>query len=132
MSSQREQSSGEPRGEAELGDTVDVREHGAAREGRPQTLDRRLFMQLVVFDCRGKTGALDALRGVGAGLERRQAPSVLYEDVAHPDSIGLLAYSEDPSDFVTKVRGAYASARELGLRVRPALSMLGRTYSSGF
>ncbi|HEY3236688.1 MAG TPA: chlorite dismutase family protein [Polyangiaceae bacterium] len=132
MTSQREQSADERKGEGQLGDSVDVREHGAAREGQPQTLDRRLFMQLVVFDSRGKSGALDALRELGAELERRQAPSVLYEDLSHPDSIGLLAYSEDPSDFVTKVRGAYASARELGLRVRPALSMIGRTYSSGF
>ena len=31
-------------------DTVDVREHGLPRDGQPQVMDRRVFMQLLVFD----------------------------------------------------------------------------------
>jgi hypothetical protein len=34
----------------------DVRERGAERDGKPQVMDRRLFMQLLAFDCCGELG----------------------------------------------------------------------------
>jgi hypothetical protein len=110
---------------------IDVRERGAPRDGEPQFLDRRLFMQLLVFDCAGALSAADAIPKLGAALARRGASAVIYEDVNNPTGIGLLTFSEDPLDFVTRVRPACADG-ELGLELRPEFTMLGRTYSTGY
>lgn len=112
--------------------TIDIAERGAPRDGQPQVLDRRLFMQLLVFDVGGHTsnpatvaramiGALDAA-GVGA---------VVYEDVNAPRGIGLLTWSEDPTAFVTAVRPALNGLAH-ALHQRPDFTMLGRTYSTGY
>jgi chlorite dismutase len=64
-----------------------------------------------------------------ASLARAGMGAVVYEDVNDPFGIGLLTFSEDPSDFVTKVRPAVA---ELGqVTLRPEFTMLGRSYGSG-
>jgi hypothetical protein len=110
---------------------LDVRERGAQRDGQPQLLDRRLFMQLLVFragavadseHCTKKLGA--ALRGSGVGM-------VIYEDMNDPFSLGLLTFSEEPADFLTKVRPAVAALDRM-VTPRSDFTMLGRTYSSGF
>jgi chlorite dismutase len=110
----------------------DVRERGAEKDGQPQLMDRRLFMQLLAFDCVGELGAYEAVKNLGAALDRRQVPAVIYEDVNDPTGIALLSLSEDPSDFVTRVRPVFAESSIAGLRLRHDLTMLGRTYSSGF
>lgn len=112
------------------GPIIDVRERGAARDGQPQVSDRRLFMQLLVFEWTGSGTPADAAGTLGTALAARGASAVLYEDLNHPTGIGLLSWSEDPADFLTKVRPA-VTERE-GLRLRPELTMVGRTYSSGF
>lgn len=111
---------------------VDVSEHGATKNGQPQVSDRRLFMQLLVFQTRGDLAASEALRNLAAALDKQKAQAVLYEDVNHPNGIGLLSWSEDPTDFVTKVRSAIADPAAHGLSIRPEFTMLGRSYSSGF
>jgi chlorite dismutase len=111
---------------------IDVSEHGAQRDGKPQVLDRRLFMQLLVFTCTGETAPGRALELVGAALAKAKIGSVLYEDVNDPFGFGVLTFSEDPADFVTKVRPAVASSELPGVRLRPEFTMLGRSYSSGF
>jgi chlorite dismutase len=95
-------------------------------------MDRRLFMQLLVVDCRGDVSATEAQRNLAAALESRQANAVLYEDVNHPTGLGVLSWSEDPTDFVDRVRPAFAEASVAGVRIRPDFTMLGRSYSSGF
>jgi len=112
--------------------SVDVRERGAPRDGNPQFLDRRLFMQLMAFECAADLPPARAIQLIGAGLASAQMPSVIYEDVNHPRSIALLSFSESPADFVTKVRPVFAEGELAGLRVRPELTMVGRTYSSGY
>jgi chlorite dismutase len=110
---------------------VDVRERGAPKDGVPQLMDRRLFMQLLAFD-HGNVPQARIVERLGGLLEMASMPSVLYADVNHPRSVALLTFSEDPSDFVTKVRPACADP-ELGELVpRPSLTMLGRSYSSGY
>jgi chlorite dismutase len=52
--------------------------------------------------------------------------------VNHPAGLGLLTWSEDPKDFVDKVRPALSDPGADALRLRPEFTMLGRTYSSGF
>jgi len=111
---------------------IDVRERGAERDGQRQTMDRRLFMQLLVFDATGQLGASEATRNLTAALERRRAAAVLYADVNNPAGLGLLTWSEDPGDFVSRVRPVFAEQEIRGLRLRHELTMLGRTYSTGY
>jgi hypothetical protein len=110
---------------------VDVSERGAPREGQPQTMDRRLFMQLLVLDCRRAASPSEVATTLSTALERHAQPAVLYENVNDPWGFGLLSWSENPSDFVDKVRPAVS---ELGAKVelKPDLTMFGRSYSSGF
>jgi hypothetical protein len=110
----------------------DVRERGAERDGQPQVMDRRLFMQLLAFDCTGELGPYEAIKNLGTALDRRAASAVIYEDVNDPTGIAVLSMSEDPADFVTKIRPVFAENDVAGLRLRHDLTMLGRTYSSGF
>jgi chlorite dismutase len=112
--------------------TIDVSERGAPRDGVPQAMDRRLYMQLLVFEADDGTSPSGVLRALGEALTERKAAAVLYEDVNHPSGIGLLTWTENPEDFVTRVRPALQDSRAAGLRIRPEFTMLGRTYSSGY
>ena len=110
---------------------MDIRERGAERDGQPQLMDTRLFMQLLVFRASGAPGGTqDAVAELGRALTREKVGAVIYEDVNDPFGIGLLTFSEDPADFVTRVRPAIAARP--GLELRSDFTMLGRTYSSGY
>src|SRR5688500_15152255 len=111
---------------------IDVNERGADVDGRPQVMNRRLFMQLLVFEASGELGAADAAKNLQAALERRKLGCVLYADVNNPQGLGLLSWSEDPNDFITQLRPALQSSELNGLRQLRELTMLGRSYSSGF
>ena len=117
---------------AEDGIKVDVNERGAARDGQPQLMNRRLFMQLLVFDCQGELGPEAGIDNLAAELSKREASAVIYQDVSSPRGIGLLSWSEDPTDFIVKVRSAVIETRHAALRQRPSMTMFGRTYSSGY
>lgn len=114
---------------------LDLRERGALREGAPQEMDRRLFMQLLVFEVPTFMGAGGAASVQGATdelvhtLRRQEIPAVVYADVNHPRGIGLLTWSEDPAHFVDRVRPV---AQHPALSPRPEYTMLGRTYSTGY
>jgi len=112
---------------------IDVSERGAPRDGEPQTMDRRLFMQLLVFEeLTGTTNEFSARANLRRGLSGKEGLGfVLYEDVNDPFGLGLLTWSEDPAAFVEVVRPAVRSQREC-LRLRPEMTMLGRTYSTGY
>jgi chlorite dismutase len=103
-----------------------VREHGREKEGKPQVVDTRLFMQLQVFTGCRSVGPLAAL------LREVLPTSVLYEDVNDPLGVGVLTWSADPLHFVTGARAALASEPFARLTPRPELTMLGRTYATGF
>ncbi len=111
---------------------IDVQEHGAERDGKPQVMDRRLFMQLLVFDSSPDLAPADSLRALAGALEQRGCAGVLYEDVNNPRGIALLTWSEDPAHFATVVRSAVVDPAVHGLTLRPEFTMLGRSYSSGF
>lgn len=104
------------------GVTVDVAERGA----NGQTSNRRLFMQLQAFGGCGEPKAL------AASLERSQIDAVLYADLHDPRGVAVLSFAEDPTFFVTRLREVLSSAPFAGLDRKPELTMLGRTYSSGF
>lgn len=101
---------------------VDVLERGAGG----QSSARRLFMQLQVFG-----GGADA-RAAAAALKGSGVEAVLYADVNDPRGIGILAMGEEPGFLVTRLRDTLSRSPFSGLRHRPELTMLGRTYSSGF
>jgi Chlorite dismutase len=104
------------------GVTVDVAERGA----NGQTSNRRLFMQLQAFGGSGEPKAL------AASLERSQIDAVLYADLHDPRGVAVLSFAEDPAFFVTRLREVLSSEPFAGLDRKPELTMLGRTYSSGF
>ncbi len=112
--------------------SIDVSERGAPRDGAPQAMDRRLFMQLLAFEAAPGVQAAAVVGIVGDALRLRNVSAVLYEDVNHPTGFGLLTFSEDPTAFVSRVRPALESASVTSIRLRPELTMLGRTYSSGY
>ncbi|MBC7172365.1 MAG: chlorite dismutase family protein [Polyangiaceae bacterium] len=112
--------------------SVDVRERGRPRDGVPQTMNRRLFMQLLVFRAPVGTSAAATAEELAAKVGGAGVPGVVYEDVNDPRSIGLLSMSEDPADFVKKVRPLFAEGTLAALELRPELTMFGRSYSSGF
>ncbi len=111
---------------------VDVRERGRPRDGVPQVMDRRLFMQLLGFRAPGGVGAERAARELAEGLGGAGVPGVVYADVNDPRGLALLTMSEDPADFVTKVRPLFGRGALAELELRPELTMFGRSYSSGF
>jgi chlorite dismutase len=111
---------------------IDVTERGADRDGKPQVMDRRLFMQLLVFETGQELGPADAAKNLKSSLERRKVASVVYADVNDAQGFGVLSWSEDPTDFVTKLRPALQEPELHGLRARHEFTMFGRTYASGF
>ncbi len=111
---------------------IDVSERGAPRDGQPQSLDRRLFMQLLVFDCAVSSDPAEVLHALGRALQAQKLGAVLYEDANDPRGIGVLTWSEDPTAFVRAVRPVLNGAEGKALRLRPELTMMGRTYSTGY
>jgi chlorite dismutase len=101
---------------------VDVRERGA----NGQVSDRRLFMQLLVW-----SGCADG-KPLVAAMERGRIEGVIYHDLNDPLGVALLALHEDPTFFATGLRETLQAEPFTSLRHRPELTMLGRTYASGF
>lgn len=106
----------------ESGFKADVREHGAGG----QVSERRLFMQLQVFG-----GCADP-KPLASALERSRLEAVLYADLSDPRGVGVLAMSEEPAAFVGPYRDVFNAEPFAALPLRGELTMLGRTYTSGF
>jgi Chlorite dismutase len=116
----------EPKTDRKPEHKIDVLEHGMERDGTPSSTNRRLFMQLEVFtDCR------DA-EAIAKKVEASGIEAVVYLDVNDPRGVGLLTMAEDPAVFVTDVRPLVNAEPFGSLRFRPELTMLGRTYASGY
>jgi chlorite dismutase len=105
---------------------LDLREKGGPKDGVPQAMDRRLFVQLTAF-----TGCRDPHKLVGA-LTGGGVDCVLYEELNDPAGVGVLAMAEDPSLLVTRHRRDLCSGPFAGLTVKSEFAMLGRTYSLGY
>jgi hypothetical protein len=110
---------------------IDVRERATFR-GEEQVMDRRLFMQLQVFRAPRGIDAAKPAAALHGALAGAQIPAVVYADVGDPRGIGLLTWGEDPARFVDEVRPLFARHELMDLELRPELTMLGRTYASGF
>jgi chlorite dismutase len=67
-----------------------------------------------------------------AALERSRIEAVLYADINDAKGVGVLAMNEDPAFFATRLRELLGADPFAGLARKAELSMLGRTYASGF
>jgi hypothetical protein len=110
---------------------IDVLEYGGKRDGERQALDRRLFMQLLVFDTPPGQNADETAKRLAGLCSRDRVPAVVYADAMSPRGIGLLTWSDDPAHFVRKVRPLFATEGLSQATLRPDYGMVGRTYATG-
>jgi chlorite dismutase len=110
---------------------IDVNEYGGKKDGARQQMNRRLFMQLLVFDVPAGRSADDAAGALGDMLRARSIPGVVYADTSDPRGVGLLAWGEDPARFVRDVRPLFSTDALRDVHMRTDYAMLGRTYSTG-
>jgi Chlorite dismutase len=110
---------------------IDIHEYGGKKDGERQKLDRRMYMQLRVFDAPAKTNPQVYAKALQKALSAAKIQSVIYEDANSVRGIGLLTWSEDPAEFVEKVRPVFAEGVLADLDERLDYNMLGRTYSTG-
>jgi chlorite dismutase len=106
-------------------EVLDLRERGAAKDGKPQLSDKRLWMQFLGF------GRCADARPVCAALEKAGVEAVVYAGLHDPGEIGLLTMSEDPGFFVGELRSLLHGPAFQALALKPELTMLGRTYALG-
>ena len=111
---------------------VDLNEYGAEKDGERQTIDERLFMQLLVYDTPAELHAHEVTGLLGKALQAAEVGAVIYEDVANPSGIAVLTWGTDPAVFVDKVRPVLNDSAFRKLALKPEFTMMGRTYSSGF
>jgi Chlorite dismutase len=104
----------------------DISEKGGARDGQPQRLDKRLFMQLLAFG-----GSTDT-RALVAALSASGIPGVLYEDINDPRGVALLTFGQDPAVFIDGTRGLVNAPPFSSLTLKPEYTMLGRSYAIGY
>ena len=107
-------------------DGMDLRERSRAADGSVQVLDRRLFVQLLAFG-----GAVDSAP-LSRALSAADWPGVLYEDIADPQGVALLTFSESPDFLASEVRRFLGASPFVGLTLRREFAMLGRTYAQGY
>lgn len=110
---------------------IDVHEHGGKKDGVRQSMDRRLFMQLLVWDSPPGRDAGEDVAALVAALEDAGLAGVVYADANAPRGHGVLTWSEDPTHFVTRVRPLFSRPTLRDLVPRHDFTMLGRSYSIG-
>jgi len=96
------------------------------KNGQPQRLDERLFMQLLVFG-----GCRDA-RAIASAMEAAGVEGAVYEDANDPQGIAILSLTKDPNFFLDTMRPLLNDRPFEGLVAKPEFTMLGRTYALGY
>src|SRR5436305_14615148 len=79
----------------------DIFEKGGMKDGKPQRLNQRPYMQFLAFGGSTSSGALTTAI-TNAGIA-----GVLYADVNDPRGVGLLTFSEDPGLILYRVRPSF-------------------------
>lgn len=112
--------------------TIDVNEYGGKKDGVRQSMNRRLFMQLLVFRAPLGSAPDTVASELLVALRARKVPGVVYADANEPRSLALLSWAEDPAAFVKNVRPLFSDDAPLArVEVRSDFTMIGRTYSTG-
>ena len=114
------------RAEPDTDGGLSLAERGKTAEGAPQSLDRRLFVQLLAY-----TGCPDAAP-LAEAADQAGVGGVVYESAQDPQGVAVALFHEDPAFFVEDGRRLHTSAPFRDLAPLPALTMLGRTYSIGY
>jgi len=104
----------------------DIFEKGGMKDGQPQRLNVRLFMQFLAF------GGCNDARALGAAMQAAGVSGVVYEDANDAHGIGLLTFAEDPNFFLDRLRPMLHIAPFESLVQKPEYTMFGRTYSLGY
>lgn len=113
-------------GESRDASGLSLAERGKTAAGAPQSLDRRLFVQLLAYTgCTDATPLAEAAEAAGVG-------GAIYVGAQDPQSVAVLTFHEDPAFFVEDGRALHLSEPFRGLTPLPHLTMLGRTYSIGY
>lgn len=110
---------------------IDVNEYGGKKDGVKQAMNRRLFMQLLVFRAPEKHAPEALSSELLSKLAAKKIPGVVYADTMDPRSIGLLTWSEDPAHFIRAVRPLFGEGALAAAEQRLDFGMLGRSYSTG-
>ena len=105
---------------------ADIREKGRGKDGRTIYLDRRLFIQLLVF-----TGCKDPVP-LKLRLQDSGIRGALYLSLHDPTGVGLLVLDENPDFFVTVLRELLYYDPFASLKCLPEWTMVGRTYAIGY
>jgi chlorite dismutase len=105
----------------------DISEKGGIKNGEPQRSNARLFMQFLAFGGCGSDTSPLARAMAAAGVA-----GVLYEDVNDPRGVGVLSFSQQPADFLDRVRPMLLDGPFAALTQKPEYTMFGRTYSIGY
>jgi chlorite dismutase len=111
---------------------IDVREKAGHHTGNPQTLDSRLFMQLLVYRVAREADPDAVITQLSEAFEAKACPGVIYRDANDPRGIGVLTWSVDPAHFVTTVRSILLTPGLSALSLDESFSMMGRSYSTGY
>ena len=104
----------------------DLSEKGGVRNGQPQRLNDRLFMQLLAF------GGCTETASLAEALAAEGVVGALYEDLHDPRGVALLAMSQDPALFYGRMRKMLNTGPFASLTQKPEYTMLGRTYAIGY
>ncbi|MEO0587753.1 MAG: chlorite dismutase family protein [Planctomycetota bacterium] len=115
-------SGGGGRGGRPKPDPPDLSEHGS----RGAASDRRLFLRLVVIE--GDVAA----EAVERALRDAAVEGCVYLDAHHPGAVGVLTIHEDPAELAERVGPALGGLMSPTVRLRHAMTMLGRTYALGY
>lgn len=114
-----------PNGESD-GGGLSLAERGKTADGALQSLDRRLFVQLLAYtDCPDPAPLVDAAEAAGIG-------GAIYQSAQDPRGAAVVTFHEDAVFFVEDGRALHTSAPFRDLTPLPHLTMLGRTYSIGY
>jgi len=111
---------------------VDIFEYGAEKDGEKQKMNKRLFFELLAYGVPSDRPASGVVQALGQALGSCGVGTLIYDDAQDPQGIAVLAWSEQPEDFVEKVRPVLQNPDFRTLQLKPRYSMLGRTYSSGY
>jgi chlorite dismutase len=111
--------------------TIDVNEYGGKIDGERQVSDRRLFMQLLVFDAPEGHDPAAMSSALADACKKADVRACIYDDANDPRGIGIVTWSEDPAHFVSNVRPLFGKDALRSLKLRPEMTMLGRSYASG-
>ena len=114
------------RAEPDAAGHLDLAERGKTPDGAPQSLDRRLFVQLLAY-----TGCADAAR-LGDAAAEAGVGGAVYASAQDPLGVAVVTFHEDPAFFVEDGRALHQSEPFRALTPLPAYTLLGRTYSIGY